>query len=240
MTDFGHISEDQSPEEIAAQVEEAVAKVRPDGVYIIYSADIVGPETDIDKMDPTHVSGYREAFEEFVQTEGDEQYDFGYLADEDDRADYLPVADGPEYQHDCEGCEFLYTTLRRGSKVDVYRSCSPEDSGYVIRRSSDPADYMTTDDLERAGCEIEPAGRHRKWVAELTPERWQRFADVFCIDLDEDTLVPTNYEETMGSITEHGHIPAVAVDNTEGWSPMHVIMSQMYVSFYTNESEVTA
>lgn len=41
---------------------------------------------------------------------------------------------------------------------------------------------------------------------------------------------PERYEETLGSITEHGHLEAVSVDNSEGWDE-HIIDSGMYISF---------
>lgn len=78
------------------------------------------------------------------------------------------------------------------------------------------------------------AGQHRKWVGELTRCEWLIFADSYYIDLD-GAGYPVWYEETMGSLTEHGHLEAVNVDNREGWDDAYggetVISSGMYVSF---------
>lgn len=80
-------------------------------------------------------------------------------------------------------------------------------------------------------------GMHRKWVGELSREDWFVFARAYNIEVDDDGM-PTEYEDTMGSITEHGHIPAVSIDNSEGWdypgfgygNVEEVIDSRMYVS----------
>jgi hypothetical protein len=151
--------------------------------YVIYSADILGSDREIDGMGPFR-SADREApyatpFPgKWTQTEGDEQYDYGYLADED------------------EGRNLAYL----------------------------PADEHD-----------EGEGRHRKWVAELTLEDWQTVARALCIDIEDDGM-PTEYTDTMGSITEYGHIPAVAIDNTEGWTPTRVIDSMLYVSIMLPET----
>lgn len=78
---------------------------------------------------------------------------------------------------------------------------------------------------------------HRKWVGELTPEQWESFAGRYCIDLDDDGI-PSEGGETLGSMTEYGLIPAVSVDNTEGWGAPDVgthpvYDSRMYVSIAT-------
>ena len=152
-----------------------------DGVYIIMSADIVGSEEELDGMDPTKSSGrYPEStFPALVQTEGNEQYDYGYLG-------------------------------------DAYAAADPEHEGDLVGD-----------------------GRHRKWAGELSPDEWQGFASRYMIDLDDDGL-PERYEETMGSITEYGHLPALSVNNTEGWDPTDVIDSSIYVSFatYTEEEAI--
>lgn len=77
-------------------------------------------------------------------------------------------------------------------------------------------------------------GMHRKWGAELGRDDWDRFCHAYIIPVDED-LMPTEYEETLGSLTpEYGHIPAVSIDNSEGWGDgrldARVIRSQFYVS----------
>lgn len=150
-------------------------------VYVIYSADTVADSPAfIESMAPAKRHNASEFADAFVQTEGDEEYGFGYLADGPGRDEFRPYAD-------------------RENEDDVGN------------------------------------GMHRKWVGELTREQWRAFAEGYCIDLDEDDL-PTDFMDTMGSITEYGHIPAVAVDNTEGWGCSYwgyeaVIDSQFYLSF---------
>ena len=95
----------------------------------------------------------------------------------------------------------------------------------MLRRTVEP-DADT--DPELIGC-----GSHRKWVADLTRDEWLIFADAYLIDLD-NTGYPERYEETMGSLTEHGHLEAIAVDNSEGWQGGYgpqFVDSNMYVSF---------
>lgn len=131
-------------------------------VYIIHSADF----TSEGAMCVRDMEERAAAFPELAQTEGDEQYDFRYLAEE---------------------------------------TGAGEESVYWD-------------------------GFHRKWAGELTWERWLEFADAYLIDLDDDGI-PERYNETMGSITEFGHIPAISVDDTEGWSYCgEVIDSNIYVS----------
>jgi hypothetical protein len=159
-------------------------------VYVIYSADAVGPASEIDRMGPErhlaagYTGGRKRAggivASRFRQTAGDEAYDFGWFAREHHDNRYLPAADTPdEYEGD----------------------------GYQ--------------------------GHHRTWVAELTYAEWLVLADRYHIDLDQDGL-PVNHEDTLGSLTEYGLLPAVAVDNREGWeSPgdFSVIDSSFFVSF---------
>lgn len=162
-------------------------------VYVIYSADVVTDYPSfIEDMSPArHVPAGRQASEAlaaivgaFTQTEGDEQYDFGYLANEGASPRYRAYAD---------------------------RDCQCEDE-----------------------CTCPEAGMHRKWAGILTRAQWEVFADAYCIDLDESTGLPAEYELTMGSITEYGHLEAISVDNSEGWNDATgstVIDSQMYLSF---------
>jgi hypothetical protein len=72
-------------------------------------------------------------------------------------------------------------------------------------------------------------GRHRKWVGELTLDEWIVVAGMLVIDID-DRYLPVEFDDSLGAITEYGHIPALAIDNTEGWSPMTVIDSTIYMS----------
>jgi hypothetical protein len=156
-------------------------------VYIIYDADVLGSEADINRMSPhAHLPsgyrGYRKRVGEivasrFTQTEDDDQWDYAELGD-DDR--WLSAADIP-------------------------------------------------DDYEGDGYQ----GRHRKWVAELTRSEWLIFADRYNVDLNSRGF-PLYYEDTMGSITEYGHLDAVSVDNSEGWGSFDgpaFVSSGFYVSF---------
>ena len=160
-------------------------------VYIIYSADVVGSEREIERMSPAdHLTagyiGLRKRVGEivasrFVQTEGDDQYDYEYLGRELGNPAYLPAADEPDDNED----------------PDAYQ------------------------------------GRHRKWTGELSRAEWLIFADRYLIDLD-DRGYPEKYEDTLGAITEYGHLFAVAVDNSEGWQSGNGpwwVASDFYVSF---------
>ena len=87
-------------------------------------------------------------------------------------------------------------------------------------------------------------GQHRKWVAELTGEEWLAFAGAYLIGLDEDGM-PEEYGETLGSLTaEYGLLPAVCVENGEGWddySGSQVIYSTFYVSLgYIGGPDISA
>lgn len=159
-------------------------------VYVIYSADAVGPESEINRMGPERhlpagYAGGRKRVGDIVasrfrQTAGDDAYDFGWLAREhhDDR--YLPAADAP-------------------------------------------------DDYDGDGYQ----GHHRTWAAELNYAEWLVLADRYYIDLDDGGL-PVNCGDTLGSLTEYGLLPALVVDNREGWeSPgdFSVIDSSFFVSF---------
>ena len=170
-------------------------------VYVIYDADVLADGTRfIERMSPAdHMpaghSGLRKRVREivasrFTQTEGDEQYEYGYLGRESTPPN---IRWFPYGAIDAEGTE--------------------PDDGYEGETG---------------------AGQHRKWTAELTRAEWIIFADAYLIDLDGDGY-PVEYEETMGAITEHGHLEAVSVDNREGWNDGHgggeVIDSGMYVSF---------
>jgi len=156
-------------------------------IYLIYSADILGTEKEIEAMGPfrkapDHGPYAKPMPGEWVETEGDDQYQFGYLASEGGDPDFFPAG-----YADAEGV------------------AEPEEG-------------------EAVGI-----GRHRKWVAHLTLADWLTVANTLCIDLDDNHL-PESYEETMGSLTEVGLIPAIAIDNTDGWSPTRVIDSSIYMS----------
>lgn len=88
-------------------------------------------------------------------------------------------------------------------------------------------------DFDYLGEEYE-GGAHGKWVAELNHEEFLALARDRCWDLDDDDR-PTHIEQTMGSITEHGHLDAYAVHDYEGWQSSYwgsnpVIDAQFYVS----------
>lgn len=127
------------------------------------------------------------------------------------------------------------------------------DYGYLGDESGDATFYpyskldaeglVDADDADEHDLQngvVHGLGRHRKWVAELTLEQWQAVASALCIELEDDGYTPRDYEETLGSITEHGHLDAVCVDNTEGWTPTRVIDSSLYVSFGTLETDESA
>lgn len=160
-------------------------------VYVIYSADVVGSAADIDGMSPAvHLpggySGYRKRVGEvvasrFTLTEGDSEYEYGYLASGGLGAAYLPAAEEPD-------------------------------------DNDDPGAYN---------------GRHRKWTALLSRAEWLVFANRYIIELDGNGY-PVDYEDTMGSLTEFGHLFAVSVDNSEGWGTAwgpEFVDSGFYVSF---------
>lgn len=183
----------------------------PSLVYIIYSADVLSETSRfIDEMSPAqHMpAGFHSDSEPFMQraaiaakftlTEGDDQYDYGYLGSE-----YNP----PRIEY------FPYGYLDKEATVEP------------------PEDYEGPTG----------SGQHRKWVGELTWDEWLVFADSYVIDLDSQGI-PERYEETLGSLTvEYGHIPAMSVDNAEGWdSPGcrgSVIDSGFYISFAGDEPQ---
>lgn len=165
-------------------------------IYLIYSADILGTEKEIEAMGPFRKAPdhgpYAEPMAgEWVQTEGDEQYEFGYLASEGNNTDFFPAGFA-----DAEGV------------------AEPEEG-------------------EAVGL-----GRHRKWVAHLSLAEWLVVAEMLVIDLDENHL-PEMYEETMGSLTEFGVLPAISIDNTEGWSPTRVIDSSIFMSVGVPDPDYT-
>lgn len=197
--------------------------------YIIYSADVLSDyEAAIDRMSPaSHMpAGFREGSyrrrareivaSRFALTEGDDQYDYGYLGDEHTppQVRYYPAGytdkEGTEEPAECTEC------LGMGTEQDAY-------GGHDCQH------------CEGRGHVAAGQGRHRKWVGGLTGAEWRIFADAYLIDLDERGM-PTEYNETMGSLTaEHGRIPAIAVDNTHGWQggnadDAEVIDSEFYIS----------
>lgn len=58
----------------------------------------------------------------------------------------------PSYKHDCEKCYFVGKVFialdfdGNDRKVaDVYKSCEPFGSGYILRYSSEGSEYISTD-----------------------------------------------------------------------------------------------
>jgi hypothetical protein len=216
-------------------------------VYIIYSADVISESTsDIEGMSPlrhlAHIEDGATIAAKFTETEGDDQYDFGYLGSECGDARYFPYG---------------YADAEALTETDEPSDC-PDCGGSGIRGESEAVAVAERDGISieqargycgtcEASGELPPfgegiargLGQHRKWCGELTLEEWRTFARAYCIDLDDDEIMPQRFEETMGSLTEHGHIPAVCVDNREGWEHgsfgygpvIGVLDSQMYVSF---------
>jgi len=156
----------------------------------------------------------------FTETEGDDQYDYGYLGTEHNppQVRYFPYGytdeEGLEEPAECTGC------FGMGTAQDAY--------------GSHPCRECDGRGTAEAG-----QGQHRKWAAMLTGAEWRIFADAYLIDLDGRGM-PAEYAETLGSITEYGHLPAVCVDNTEGWNSGYsdpVLESQMYLSFLMSGPE---
>lgn len=197
-------------------------------VHVIYDADVVSErESFITCMSPaSHIlAGWGENYRpddraiaatiapEFTETEDDDNYDFGYLADECGNQRFAAVADISDVTR-CSTCG--------------------DDTGYdwdaqMLVHSGDNAEQRDLDHDATAANN----GRHRKWVALLTREQWRIFADAYCIDVS-DNLIPERYEETMGAITGYGHLDAISVDNSEGWETYdgdEVISSGFYLSF---------
>ena len=60
----------------------------------------------------------------------------------------------PSYKHDCEKCKFVGKLFRalnlegtRHRASDIYESCNDYGLKYIIRCSSKPEDYITTDHI---------------------------------------------------------------------------------------------
>ena len=217
-----------------------LAMLVKDGVYqfaaidpivsIIFSADFMryGRHT-MNFMDPTHdQGGTGTAFPEFYVTEEDDEgNEFDYLANDIDKQDCF--CDGGAGRDD--GFKWTgigYTDIGSGVKLypgELYRF---EMFGHVVQ--AEPCDYCggSGNYADRF------KGPHRKWCGDLTWDRWLQFADRYCIELDDNGM-PERYDETMGSLTMAGLLPAVRVDNTEGWSSGYddggVIDSSFYITF---------
>lgn len=198
-------------------------------VYVIYDADVAGSETDINRMSPaSHMpAGWGNDHrlmsaiaKRFTQTEDDEEYHYGYLGEETGNIVYRAVKDTPE----CKVCASCGNPCQWSDSEDrLFHGTADDDEDQAPEDSERDLDHDAISGYQ---------GRHRKWVAELTRYEWLQFADAYYVDLDNG--YPVDYEDTMGSLTEHGLLFAVSVDNSEGWQdysgPMFV-SSSFYVSF---------
>jgi hypothetical protein len=208
-------------------------------VYIIYSADVfAASESTLRFMDPTRDNGGTgTAFPEFYVTEEDDGEDgdseWAYLADESGKKPCF-----------CEDSKGIVWKQMHGDYVSL-----GEGKGGTFNVTLEPGNlYRTVDHghlyWEQAERCLHCGGTgdysnryrtmlHRKWCGELTWERWLEFASRYCIDLDDDGM-PEHYNDTMGSLTEYGHIPAIHVDNSEGWNSGYddggVFDSNFYIS----------
>ena len=232
---------------------------RPDGVYIIYSMDAICEDKRIDNMGPLNEHRYwpqddRANIGEWTLTEDNSEYQFGYLYSEnpgnsmsvylsaEDASspavpyevltdDEMPVGfgfefsiNGADYYMKMDDAPFFEETWRKVTGSQDWNAEGTEEVWEV------KVEDVTFQDIPER-----PMGRHRKWVGMLTFEQWEAFARNYCIDLHENGM-PEHYEETMGSLTEFGHLPAICIDNTEGWGDNFgdpVIDSSFYCSFFT-------
>ena len=227
---------------------------RPDGVYIIYSMDATCTDEWIDNAGPLNPHRYwkrRMPIPEWIETEGNEQYDFGYLGKPSETGDTkymsaedaeyqnvpdealdLPIGygfefsiDGADYYMKIGTAPYYEETWLRVTGEQVWKA-----DGFIDREEWE----VEVEVLDEVDAPARPEGRHRKWVAMLNFEQWLDFADNYCIELHPNGM-PIEYNDTMGSLTEFGLLPAIAISNTEGWDSFMgdpVIMSDFYCSFY--------
>jgi hypothetical protein len=238
---------------------------RPDGVYVIYSMDATCSDERIDNMGPLNEFRYwpqPAPIADWMQTEDNNDYSYDYLgreyetnmsiyrSAEDAEAPNVPVElvtelneDGFEFQFSLDGSDYWMRLVPDDRyPMSEWRSSDHEQWAVVLDgklewESDDTgAREVWTFEVEPATNVPErPMGRHRKWVADLTFEQWEAFASNYCIEL-HDNGMPVDYTDTMGSLTEFGLLPAISVDNTEGWGDNFgdpVIDSSFYCSFYT-------
>ena len=191
--------------------------------YVIHSADTTrdGENTleHMQKRAEPFMAGEDDEFG-LELTEGDEQYDFGYLADEiGERECMMCDGDGGSSPWQSEPGYARWSVEHGGiGPITACEGCG----GTGLEESA----YRH--------------GHHRKWVGLLPGNRYEEFAEAFMIDFGEDGL-PERHEETMGSLTEYGMIPAVSVDDTKGWGSGWdgpnggVIDSNIYISYMLKE-----
>jgi len=193
--------------------------------YVIHSADTTRDGEDTLEIMEGRVRPFLAGEDDefgLVQTEGDEQYDFGYLADEiGERECMMCGGDGGSSPWQSEPGYARWSVERGGiGPITACEGCG----GTGLEESA----YRH--------------GHHRKWAGILPGSRYEEFAEAFMIDLREDGL-PERHEETMGSLTEYGMIPAISVDDTEGWGSGWtgpnggVIDSNIYISYMLKEKQ---
>lgn len=194
--------------------------------YIIYSVDV--------RRDAEHIVGWLDPNDIprggagpslkglWAQTEGDEQWEYDYLADE--MAGHPCACCGGDGEGDVEHVatieedELFYgvgtsTTGYAGLRTYVYESRPCRFCGGTGDRG---AAYRN--------------GFHRKWVAELNHAQFLTLANDRNWELDEDER-PTDTIATLGSITEYGPLDAYAVDDEEGWCyGGEIVYAQFYIS----------
>lgn len=211
--------------------------------YVIYSYSLTRDgERLVNQMDPNSIGrnanstpgyDYGPSLDgRWHQTEGDEQYDYDYLADE------LEGSGRPCQTCNGEACtEEEFTAPEGFVGVGIVGTFGnawllSEDRSHVSR------DHIFVRELRPCeGCggsgDLASAfrnGYHRKWVAELTHAEYLRLANDRGWDLDDDDR-PTRFNDTMGSLTEYGHLPAIAIEDDEGWTyGGEIISAQFYVT----------
>lgn len=166
------------------------------------------------------------------QTEGDEQYEYDYLADE------LEGSGRP-----CRTCNGVGATEEEFTAPEDFVGVGIVGTFGNAWLHSEDRSHVSRDHIfvrELRPCEtcggsgdlaaVFRNGWHRKWVAELTHDEYLMLAKDRCWELDDDDR-PKEYTDTMGSITEHGHLPAIAIEDDEGWSYNgEIIMAQFYLT----------
>lgn len=82
-----------------------------------------------------------------------------------------------------------------------------------------------------------------KWSGTLTVDQWLQVARNFCLDLDDDQVLPDDAQPTLGILDAGNLIPAVSIPGTDdGWSPdvwsdgyySPVVITSLYVAVALN------
>ncbi len=192
--------------------------------YIIHSADTTRDGEDTLEHMARRVAPFLapDAESEFglELTEGDEQYEYAYLGEgRDGEWCSMCGGDGGSSPWESQTGYWRYSVEMGGiGPITACEMCG----GTGLEESS----YQH--------------GHHRKWAGLLPGDRYEEFMEAYLIDLDDDGL-PTNYCETMGSMTGYGILPAISVDDAEGWGSAWtgpnggVIDSNIYISYMLKE-----